>query len=177
MKERYLESVSQLQSALDKDNAMEVPKITKVVINSGVGRITKESDKMNEVFESLSLIAGQTPVKTKVKNSIAGFKVREGQIVGYKITLRGMKMWDFLTRLVGVSLPRVRDFRGLNLSAIDSNGNLNIGITDHTIFPEIIPEKVKYIFGLQVSVVTTADNKKDAELLFRTLSFPIKKNN
>lgn len=176
LKEVYADSIKKMQKDLNKPNVMQIPRIEKVVINTGIGRITKESDKVSEVYESLATIAGQAPIKTKVQKSIAGFKVREGQDVGIKVTLRGMKMWDFLTRLINISLPRIRDFRGLKVSTVDSNGNLNIGITDHTVFPEIIAERVKYIFGLQVTVVTTAKNKEDAEFLFRELGFPLKKS-
>ena len=174
MKEVYANSTKKIQKDLNKANIMQIPRIEKVVINTGIGRITKESEKVTEVYDSLTAICGQAPIKTKVQKSIAGFKVREGQDVGIKVTLRGLKMWDFLTRLVNVSLPRIRDFRGLKISTVDSNGNLNIGITDHTVFPEIIAEKVKYIFGLQITVVTTAENKQEAEILFRELGFPLK---
>jgi len=175
LKEVYTNSTNKMQKDLNKSNVMQIPRIEKVVLNTGIGRITKEADKVTEVYESLTSIAGQAPIKTKVQKSIAGFKVREGQDVGIKVTLRGTKMWDFLTRLINVSLPRIRDFRGLKISTIDSNGNLNIGITDHTVFPEIIAERVKHIFGFQITVVTTAKSKKEAELLFRELGFPLKK--
>ncbi len=176
LKEVYADSTEKLQKDLNKSNVMQIPRIEKVVVNTGIGRITKESEKVTEVYESLAAICGQAPIKTKVQKSIAGFKVREGQDVGIKVTLRGVKMWDFLTRLINVALPRVRDFRGLKISTVDSNGNLNIGIVDHTVFPEIIAEKVKHIFGLQITVVTTAKNKQEAELLFRELGFPLKKS-
>ncbi len=176
LKEVYANSTKKMQKDLNKANIMQIPRIEKVVINTGIGRITKESEKVAEVYDSLTAICGQAPIKTKVQKSIAGFKVREGQDVGIKVTLRGLKMWDFLTRLVNISLPRIRDFRGLKISTVDSNGNLNIGIVDHTVFPEIIAEKVKYIFGLQITVVSTAENKEEGELLFRELGFPLKKS-
>lgn len=175
MKEKYTNAIGQLQKDVGASNVMQVPRIEKVVVNVGIGRISKESDKVKEVFEAVESIVGQTPIKTKAQRSIAGFKVREGQDVGIKVTLRGDRMWDFLTRLVGVALPRVRDFQGIALTAIDQNGNLNIGITDHTVFPEIIAEQVKHVFGLQVSVVTTAKNKDDAKKLYETLGFPLQK--
>jgi len=119
MKEKYTNAIGQLQKDVGASNVMQVPRIEKVVVNVGIGRISKESDKVKEVFEAVESIVGQTPIKTKAQRSIAGFKVREGQDVGIKVTLRGDRMWDFLTRLVGVALPRVRDFQGIALTAIE----------------------------------------------------------
>lgn len=174
-KEIYADSIKDLQKDLGFDSVMMVPKITKIVINAGIGRITKESDKVNEAFESLRDITGQNPIKTKSKKSIAGFKIRENQDVGIKVTLRGQRMWDFMDRLINGALPRVRDFQGIELRSIDKSGNLNIGIKEHTIFPEIIAERVKYSFGFQITVVSTAKDEKDAEKLYRKLGFPLKK--
>ena len=174
-KETYNNAVATLQKDLDLANVMNVPRISKVIVNTGIGRITKESEKVNEVFDSITRITGQQPVKTKAKRSIAGFKIREGQDIGVKVTLRGQRMWDFLGRFIGTALPRVRDFQGVPISSVDPNGNLNIGLTDHTVFPEIIPEHVKYIFGMQVTVVSTAKNAEEGEALFRAIGVPLQK--
>lgn len=174
-KEIYDDSVKDLQKDLGFDSVMMVPKITKIVINAGIGRITKESDKVDEVFESLRDITGQNPIKTKSKKSIAGFKIRENQDIGIKVTLRGRRMWDFMDRLINGALPRVRDFQGVELRSIDKSGNLNIGIKEHTIFPEIVAERVRHSFGFQITVVSIATNEKDAEKLYRKLGFPLKK--
>ncbi len=176
-KEIYNDSVKDLQKNLGFDSVMMVPKITKIVINAGIGKITKESEKVDEVFESLRDITGQNPIKTKSKKSIAGFKIRENQDIGVKVTLRGQRMWDFIDRLNNGALPRVRDFQGIELRSIDKSGNLNIGIKEHTIFPEIIAEKVRHTFGFQVTVVSTANNGQEAEKLYRKLGFPLKKEN
>lgn len=176
-KDIYKDVKSDLQKEFGFSNVMMVPKITKVVVNAGIGRISKESEKVEEVFRSLRDITGQNPVKTKSKKSIAGFKVREDQEVGVKVTLRGKKMWDFLNRFINVALPRVRDFHGISLSAIDDSGNLNVGIREHVIFSEIIAENVKSNVCFQVSVVSTAKGKKNAECLYRKLGFPLKKEN
>ncbi len=174
-KERYESIKADLAKEANVTNAMNIPSISKVVVNVGIGRITKESDKVDEVYNAITAITGQKPLKTQARKSIAGFKIREGQDIGIKVTLRGERMWQFLTRLINGALPRVRDFQGIVVSSVDSNGNLNIGIKDHTVFPEIVAEQVKYIFGLQITVVSKASSKEDAEKLFRGLGFPLQK--
>lgn len=159
-------------------NNMAVPKVVKVVVNCGIGKISKENDKVEEIFNSLGQIAGQKPVKTKTKKAIAGFKTREGQDVGIKITLRGRRMWQFIDRMINASLPRVRDFQGIEGNkAVDQKGNLNIGFKEHIIFPEIKAEKVKHIFGFQVNLTTNAKTKEEGRELFKLLGFPIKDTN
>lgn len=174
-KEKYLKTVA---AAMKKDfgykSAEQVPRIKKVVVNVGIGKMLKEGDKVDEVVNSLQTITGQKPVKTKAKKAISGFKVREGQEVGVMVTLRGARMWQFIDRLVNSTLPRTRDFQGLNRKAVDSNGNLNIGLKEHTIFPEISPERVKHTFGLQVTVSTTAVSQAEGLELFKLLGFPLK---
>lgn len=157
-------------------NRMAVPKIDKVTINVGIGRINKESDKINEIVESITTIAGQKPVKTRAKKAIAGFKSREGMEIGVKVTLRQKKMWDFLDKLINSALPRTRDFQGIKLSSVGKDGNLNLGIKDHVIFPEIVPEKVRYSFGLQIIVTSTAENKEEGTRLFELIGIPFNKN-
>ncbi len=176
IKEKYNDAVPTLQKELDLSNVMLVPTVDKIVINTGTGRFDKNKEAMAEIEKALRDITGQQPIKTKAKKSIAGFKVREGQDVGMKITLRGTRMWEFLDRFTGTALSRVRDFHGIETAVIDSNGNLNIGIKEHTIFPEVIAEQVKNPFGFQVTVISTADNKNDGEKLYRVLGFPLQKD-
>lgn len=176
-KEQYTKIKSDLVKDLGIKNVMTTPQVEKVVVNVGIGRIVKESDRVKEVFEAITDITGQQPLKTKARKSLAGFKIREGQEIGIKVTLRGQRMWDFLTRLINGALPRVRDFQGITLSSIDANGNLNIGIKEHTVFPEIVAERVRTIFSFQVTVVSSAKDRTSAEKLYRGLGFPLKKEN
>ncbi len=154
-------------------NNLQVPCIRKIVVNAGIGKYLKEANLVKEVSESITQITGQKPLMTKSRKSIAGFKIREGLEVGMKVTLRGKRMWDFLERLVGAAIPRIRDFQGIKKSAVDDGGNLSIGIKEHMVFPEINPESVKSIMSLQVNIVTDAKNKEDALELFRLMKFPI----
>lgn len=154
--------------------ALSVPRIEKAVINIGIGRV-KDSKEIEEIKKSLALISGQVPEGRPARVSIASFKSRKGSIIGYRTTLRGQRMYDFLERLVFVAIPRMRDFRGLAKSAIDEYGNLHIGIREHIIFPEMIGEDIRKIFSFQVSVVTNAQTRERAELLFRSLGFPLAK--
>lgn len=161
-------------------NKMVVPKIEKVVINTGFGRqvagkTAEEQKKIQEaILEDLSLISGQRPVLKRAKKAISGFKTRKGQAIGASVTLRGKRMFDFLERLIHIALPRLRDFQGIEISSFDKKGNLTIGIREHIAFPEILPEKAKNIFGLEITVVTTAKKKEEGIELLRLLGFPIK---
>ena len=161
-------------------NPMAVPKITKVTINSSFGKevATKTSSErekiQNLIVQDLGLIAGQKPSLVKSKKSIAGFKLREGLQIAARVTLRKNRMWDFLERLIYLSLPKSRDFKGLQTRGIDNGGNLNIGFREHINFPEIFTEKEKMIIGLQVTVSTNAKNREQGMELFRLLGFPIK---
>lgn len=169
----YKDAVPQIKKQFGLKNDLEVPRITKVVINAGIGKFLKDGNAITEVEKSLAAISGQKAVLTKSRQSIAGFKIRQGLEIGVKVTLRGRRMWDFIERFVGATLPRIRDFRGLPHSNIDENGNLNIGLREQLIFPEIIPEQVKNTFSLQVNVVTDAKNKEKGTALFKLLGFPI----
>lgn len=155
-------------------NSLAVPRIEKVVINAGVGKINKESEKIDEVLNALGNIAGQRPMKTKAKKAVSGFKIRKGLEIGIKVTLRGKRMWSFIDRLINVALPRSRDFQGIEQKSVDEKGNLNMGIKEHIIFSEIEVEKVKNIFSFQITVVTTAKNKKEGIELLRLMRFPLK---
>ena len=174
-KEKYLKTVAtQMKKEFSYSSVMEVPRIKKVVVNVGIGKMIKDGDKIEEVVSSLQTITGQKPVKTKARKAIAGFKIREGQEVGVKVTLRGARMWQFIDRLVTATLPRTRDFQGISKKSVDSKGNINIGIKEHTIFPEISPEKVRHTFGLQVTISTTAISQAEGLALFKLLGFPLK---
>ena len=162
-----------MQAKFGYKNIMAVPKIQKVVVNVGVGRMRDEKERA-EVVKYLSLITGQHPSSRPAKKAIASFKTRAGLVVGYQITLRGGRMYDFLSRLVNIALPRTRDFKGLGTSSFDEKGNLTIGIKEHIVFPEIIGEDYRVLFGLEVTVVTTAKNKEEGKELLRLVGFPFK---
>lgn len=174
------EVIPQMMERFGYKNKMAVPKIEKVVVNTGFGRLisgkTSEEQKkiQDAILEDLSLITGQRPILTKAKKSISGFKIREGLPIGAKITLRGKRMYDFLERLIHIALPRSRDFRGIDPGSIDEEGNLTTAIKEHIAFPEISPEKVKNIFGFEITVVTTAKTREEGLELLRLLGFPIK---
>ena len=183
LKDKYnKEVVPAMMEKFGFKNRMAVPKITKVAINTGFGRLTtaaKSSDEQkkiqNSALEGLAAISGQQPVLTQAKKSIAGFKLREGMVIGVKNTLRGPKMYDFLERLLHIALPRSRDFQGIDTKSFDKNGSLTIAIKEHIVFPEILPEKAKNIFGFQVTISTTAKNKEEGIELLRLMGFPLKK--
>jgi len=175
MKDLYLKTVAPaLLTELNLKNVHQVPKITKVVINAGVGRAALDTKKLDAVIQGLRQIAGQAPVITKAKKSIAGFKLREGMSVGATVTLRGEMMYEFLDRLVAVALPRVRDFRGLKKDAFDGHGNYSLGLREHGVFPEIPFEEASEPFGLQVNISTTANTDEGAKALLKHLGFPFK---
>lgn len=177
IREKYnKEVIAEMKKLFNLSNNLEVPKIEKIIVNVGIGKFIKDSTVVADIFNSLKIITGQKPVMTKSKKSISGFKTREGLEIGIKITLRGKRKWDFLEKLIGASVPRIRDFHGIKVKAVDENGNLNLGIKEHLIFPEISPEQVKTLFGLQVNVVTNAQNKEKGLALFRLLGFPIEKD-
>lgn len=155
-------------------NDLEAPRITKVVVNTGFNPSDKDEKFQKEVAHDLASITGQKPKPCQAKKSEAGFKIREGMIIGLTVTLRKQLMYDFLDRLVNIALPRSRDFRGLSERNIDQKGNLNIGIKEHIVFPEISAESAKSIFGLEIAVVTTAETHEQGKEMFKLLGFPIK---
>jgi large subunit ribosomal protein L5 len=157
-------------------NVMAVPKIEKVVVNVGLGRQMKEGDVSEKTAAVITQIVGQKPVLTKARQSIAGFKLREGTVIGVKATLRSHRMYDFIDRLISVALPRSRDFRGINPKSIDPKGNLTIGIKEDSIFPEISYETMKDIFGFEVTITTTANTPEEGEGLLRAIGIPLKKS-
>jgi large subunit ribosomal protein L5 len=175
LQEKYkTEIVPALREKFGYENVMQVPKVSQLVINVGVGRHTKEAAFIDNVVETLTRITGQKPVKTKARKSISAFKLREGQIIGVKVTLRGKRMYDFLEKLLNVSFPRIRDFRGISASHVDREGNMTVGFKEHTAFPEIRDEDVDNIHGLEVCFTTTAKDKASGLELFRLLGFPFK---
>ncbi|MDR3559601.1 MAG: 50S ribosomal protein L5 [Candidatus Pacebacteria bacterium] len=176
IREKYNKTaIAEMEKEFKLGNVFEVPRIEKVVVNVGIGKFLKDSGIVDDVAKSLTSITGQKPMATQAKKSIAGFKIREGLEVGMKVTMRGRRMWDFIERLVAAALPRVRDFHGIKATAVDQNGNLNIGIREHLIFPEILPEYVKTTFPLEVTVVTNAGNREKGLKLFQLLGFPMEK--
>ena len=162
-----------MQKEFGIKNVMAVPKVEKVVISVGIGKIVKDEKTVEKIANDLAKLTGQKPVFRKAKKSIASFKVREGVNIGLMVTLRGKRMYDFMDRLVSVALPRSKDFRGIDTKNFDKNGNLNLGIKESSIFPEITYETLKDIFGLEVTVVTTARDKEKGIALLKLMGFPI----
>lgn len=182
LKEKYTkEVIPAMMKKFGYKNVMAIPKVEKVVVNTGFGRtiFNKTSEEQKKtyklIFDDLGSICAQKPILTKAKKSISGFKLREGMSIGAKVTLRGRKMYDFLERVIHIALPRFRDFRGIDLKSFDKEGNLTIAIKEHIVFPEVSPEKAKTIFGFEITVVTTAENREESIELLRFLGFPIKR--
>jgi len=176
LKELYSKEVrKKIQDEFGIKNPMAVPKIEKVVLNMGVGEAIQNAKVLDAAVEELSQITGQKPVITKAKKSIASFKLREGQSIGTRVTLRGEKMYEFLDRLINIALPRVRDFRGVPTKSFDGRGNYTLGIRDHFIFPEIDVAKVDKSKGMNITIVTTAKNDEQARFLLREMGMPFGK--
>ncbi len=176
VKEKEGESFENMKGVFGYQNKMATPRMEKVVINTGTGTaIKKDKNKNDAISERLSKIAGQKPVKKGAKQSIASFKVRQGDPIGVVVTLRGARMYAFLEKLINVALPRTKDFRGINRKAVDNIGNLTIGIKEHTIFPETADEDIRDVFGMSVTLVSTAKNQKEGTAFFELLGIPFKK--
>lgn len=169
------ETASSFKEKFGISNVLEVPKIIKVVVSSGVGSLVHEEGRVEAVEKSLALITGQKPSRRPAKKAVASFKTRQGMTVGLMVTLRGKRMYNFLERLINVAIPRMRDFRGINPESIDERGSLNLGFKEHIIFPEMIEEDTRGIFGLQVTIVTNAGSREKALELFRLSGFPFSK--
>jgi large subunit ribosomal protein L5 len=173
LKERYREElVPLLRDELGYGNVMQVPRLEKIVLNMGVGDAIKDGRMLEAALADLTVITGQKPVVTKARKSIAGFKLREGQEIGAKVTLRGDYMWEFLDRLLALALPRIRDFRGLSPDAFDGHGNYTMGVTEQLIFPEIDYDKVAKVRGMDITVVTNATGDDEGRALLIALGFP-----
>jgi len=176
IKERYLtEIVPALKDELELGNVMQVPRLEKIVLNCGVGRATQQQSLLDGAVADLTVITGQKPLVTRAKKSIAGFKLREGNAIGAKVTLRGDRMWEFYDRLVSVAIPRIRDFRGLNPRSFDGHGNYTFGVSEQLMFPEIDYDKVDVPRGFDITIVTTARTNAEGKALLDAFGFPFKR--
>jgi large subunit ribosomal protein L5 len=176
MHEKYNEEVvPALRKAFDLKNVMQVPRIAKVVVNIGMGEALDNPKSLESAVSDLTTITGQKPVMTKARKSIANFKLREGRLIGTKVTLRGDRMWSFLDRLMNTALPRVRDFRGVSANAFDGRGNYTLGLRDQLIFPEVEYDKIDKLRGMEVTIVTTAKNDDQARVMLQLLGMPFSK--
>lgn len=171
-KELEKEAYASMKEAFKYKNRLQAPRLVKVVVSTGTGKI-KDKKRIELIVDRLARITGQKAAPRGAKKSIATFKVRKGDIVGFQVTLRGARMYDFLDKLIHIAFPRTRDFRGVSAKAIDDIGNISIGIKEHTIFPETADEDLKDVFGLSLTVVTSAKGKKDAEAFLRHLGMPL----
>lgn len=175
MQEKILtEKLNLVSKEFGVKNAMAAPKLSKIVVNMGLGAFKDDKNFIESAKKDLSLITGQMPNNRPAKKSIAGFKLRQGDIVGLSVTLRGKRMWDFYEKLTGIVFPRLRDFRGLSKKALDKRGSYTLGINDHTVFSEIDANKVDRVKSFQITLVTTAQDNKDAYRILKALSFPFR---
>lgn len=177
LKEKYNKEIAiQLQKELNIKNLLALPRLEKIVLNAGIGKKIIQDQQFKEIaVKTLERITGQHPVLTLAKKSISNFKIRQGMVVGTKVTLRGERMYDFLDKLINVALPRVRDFRGIDAKSIDKNGNLNIGFPEYLVFPEIHSDEVEKLHGLEVTIVLNNADKKSGKLLLEKIGIPFKK--
>jgi large subunit ribosomal protein L5 len=176
LKARYDDELrAALQRELEIKNVMEVPRLEKIVLNCGVGLATQQASLLDGAVTDLGIITGQKPLITKAKKSIAGFKLREGNSIGAKVTLRGDRMWEFYDRLVSLAIPRIRDFRGMSTTSFDGRGNYTFGVTEQLIFPEIDYDKIDTVRGMDITIVTTANSDDHGRALLRTLGFPFRR--
>jgi large subunit ribosomal protein L5 len=176
LKKRYNDQIrDQLKADLGLGNVMEVPRLEKIVVNMGVGEAVGQSSLLDHAVADLTIIAGQKPLVTRAKKSIAGFKLREGNAIGAKVTLRGDRMWEFLDRLISLAIPRIRDFRGLPPNSFDGRGNYTFGVTEQLIFPEIDYDKVDTTRGMDITIVTTARTNAEGKALLDAFGFPFKR--
>ena len=177
LKARYdTEIRAALKEQLGLANIMEVPRLTKIVLNMGVGRATAQKSLLDGAVTDLTAITGQKPLVTKARRSVAGFKLREGNEIGAKVTLRGARMWEFLDRLISLAIPRVRDFRGLPPSAFDGRGNYTFGVDEQLIFPEIDYDRIDVVRGMDITIVTTARNNAEGRALLDAFGFPFRRD-
>ena len=178
LKERYDSRVrAELKESLGLDNIMEVPRLDKIVINMGVGRATQQKSLIEGAMRDLEIISGQKPIVTKAKKSIASFKLREGQEIGAKVTLRGDRAWEFFDRLVSMAIPRIRDFRGLSPRSFDGHGNYTFGVTEQLIFPEIDYDRIDTTRGMDITIATTARTNEEGRALLAAFGFPFRQEN
>lgn len=166
--------ISKLREQFDYNNIMQVPHVTKVTLNMGVGEAIGDKKLIDNALSDMELIAGQKPLVTKARKSIAGFKVRQGYPIGCKVTLRNEHMWEFLDRLIDIAIPRIRDFRGLSPKSFDGRGNYSMGVREQIIFPEIDYDKIDRIRGMDITITTTANTNEEGHALLKALNFPFK---
>jgi large subunit ribosomal protein L5 len=177
LRQRYdSEILPALKQELALTNVMEVPRLQKIVVNMGVGRATQQKSLLEGAVNDLTLITGQKPLVTKAKKSIAGFKLREGNEIGAKVTLRGDRMWEFYDRLVSIAIPRIRDFRGMSPTQFDGRGNYTFGLTEQLVFPEIDYDRIDSVRGMDITIVTSAPTDDQARALLRALGFPFRRD-
>ena len=175
LKEIYNNEIApKLMKELNLTNVMQVPRLTKITINMGVGEAIGDKKTLESAVSDITLISGQKPVITKARKSIAGFKVREGWPIGVKVTLRASRMYDFLERLIGIAIPRIRDFRGISAKQFDGRGNFSMGVSEQIIFPEIDYDKIDKLRGLDIAITTTATNDDEGRALLKAFNFPLK---
>ncbi len=177
VKEKTKKAFDKLKEMGKVSNIMEAPKLQKVVVSVGAGRSKDDKRKMSVIEDRLAKITGQKAAPAPAKKSIASFKVRAGETIGYRVTLRGDRMYDFIDKLIDIAIPRTKDFRGIKPSAVDQMGNLTLGIKEHIIFPETGDEELNDIFGLSVTLTTSAKNRDDAKVFFEEIGIPFKKEN
>ena len=163
-----------IQKKFNISNRLAVPRLQKIVVNMGVGKATQDKNILEQAVDNLTKIAGQKPVTTKAKTSVAGFRLREGNAIGTKVTLRGARMYEFLDRLIAVALPRIRDFRGINPNSFDGHGNYSLGVTEQVIFPEIDADKIQHTLGMDITIVTSATTDDQARELLTAFGMPFR---
>jgi large subunit ribosomal protein L5 len=177
LKQRYeIELRPALQQELGLGNVMQVPRLEKIVLNCGVGQAVSQQSLLDGAVADLTVITGQKPVVTRAKKSIAGFKLREGQAIGAKVTLRGARMWEFFDRLVSLAIPRIRDFRGMSPDSFDGRGNYTFGVTEQLIFPEIDYDRIDTVRGMDITIVTSGRTDDEGRALLRALGFPFRRD-
>jgi large subunit ribosomal protein L5 len=176
LKDRYNDEIrDQIKQELVLDNVMQVPRLSKIIVNMGAGDAAADSKLINGVVQDLRIITGQQPKVNKARKSVSNFKIREGQAIGASVTLRGERMWEFFDRLIALAIPRIRDFRGLNPKGFDGRGNYSFGVTEQLIFPEIDYDKVMKVRGMDITLVTTAETDAQGEALLSAFGFPFRR--
>ena len=175
LQEQYAKEIlPALAKKFGRENRLSLPRLTKIVLNMGVGKALQDKERMKQAAEHLALIAGQRPQVTKARMAVSGFRLREGNEIGCRVTLRGRRMYEFLDRLINVALPRIRDFRGLNPKSFDGNGNYSMGLTEQLVFPEVDPDKVSFTQGMDITFVTTTKKDDEARELLRLFGMPFR---
>lgn len=175
LQERYQkEIVPQLKKKLGRENLLSLPRLQKIVVNMGVGKALQDKNRMEQSAEQLSSITGQKAQIRKAKKAVSGFRLREGNEIGCRVTLRGRRMYEFLDRLISIALPRIRDFRGINPRSFDGHGNYSLGLSEQSVFPEIDPDKVTFVQGMDVTFVTSTNNDDEARELLRSFGMPFR---